>query len=166
MKINLTELIDGQKNELDFTIEDSIEPVVYLGDEISFITPVCFQGSVYIMNDDAYIKGKIKCVAEFHCYRCLKKFKKSIATEIDEKLMRENDPELEEDDCFIIRNNMIDISKIIENTFILSFPMKVLCDENCKGLCPICGVDLNLKQCNCKEKAVDPRLAPLKDLLR
>lgn len=166
MKINLTELIEGQKKEFDLKMEEEIDPIVYRGDTISFVAPVSFLGSIYMVNNEIYIQGKSEWTAEFQCHRCLKKFVKSILVDVNERLTQEDTAEFEEDDCFVIRNNQIDISKIMENLFVLSLPMKTLCDPNCKGLCSVCGANLNVEQCDCKSEAIDPRLAQLKDLLQ
>ena len=62
-------------------------------------------------------------------------------------------------------------SKIIEQTLDFNLPQKVLCDEDCKGLCPKCGANLNKETCSCSETAsdedyIDPRFAKLKDLFK
>ncbi|NMA14219.1 MAG: DUF177 domain-containing protein [Clostridia bacterium] len=44
--------------------------------------------------------------------------------------------------------------------------MKTLCREDCKGLCPICGSNLNIKQCRCERESIDPRLAALKNFFK
>lgn len=166
MKVGVTELVEGQKKELHLEIEDRIETIDYAGDEISFTQPTLFKGRIYNANGDLYIQGFVESVVELCCHRCLKRFQQKIIGEVHEKLFEEDSPQVDIDEYFVIKNNMVDITKIMENTLVLSLPMKIICDEHCKGLCLVCGTDLNEHQCNCKNDEVDPRLAKLKDLLQ
>ena len=60
---------------------------------------------------------------------------------------------------------LIDIDELIMTDVTLEIPFQLLCREDCKGLCPVCGSDLNEKTCNCTQKQIDPRLEKLKMLL-
>ena len=60
---------------------------------------------------------------------------------------------------------MVDLIDLMREQFVLALPMKPLCEEACKGLCAVCGTNLNKTQCGCAPKWEDPRLAPLKSLL-
>lgn len=63
-------------------------------------------------------------------------------------------------------NPVIDIIEYIVDVLYINEPMKVLCDEDCKGLCMHCGINLNEESCQCdKQNAIDPRFEKLKDLL-
>ncbi len=59
----------------------------------------------------------------------------------------------------------INLHDILKEQILLNIHMKPLCDENCKGICPKCGKDLNTESCFCEEKDIDPRLEVLKSLL-
>ena len=59
---------------------------------------------------------------------------------------------------------IIDFDPILREQLLLALPMYLICSEDCKGLCPLCGQDLNVKSCGCEPKRVDPRLAVLKDI--
>ncbi|QEK12015.1 DUF177 domain-containing protein [Crassaminicella thermophila] len=166
MRVNLTELVEGQKKELDLEVEAKIENIGYFGDEIPLVAPVVFKGKIYNANGEIYIEGIVESTGEFSCYRCLEKFQKKIIGEIHEKLIYESSPQAEIEEYFIIKNNMINISEIMENVLISALPMKIVCDEQCRGLCLVCGENLNKHQCNCEKDEIDPRLAKLKDLLQ
>ncbi|MDF2674142.1 MAG: hypothetical protein K0R09_2410, partial [Clostridiales bacterium] len=62
--------------------------------------------------------------------------------------------------------NSIDLKDMVMDNIILSMPIKFLCSPECRGLCPVCGKNLNKYQCNCNKNNVDPRLAVLKDLFK
>ncbi|WP_053956962.1 YceD family protein [Inediibacterium massiliense] len=166
MKINIAELMDGQKNQLSIEMKDEIEKLDSFGDEIVLVGPTVFKGNVYISNGDFYIKGIAQSTGVFHCHRCLKKFEQTFYGEVDEKLVTEGSFEAETGEYYIIKNKQVELSEIIENTLVEALPMKIVCDENCKGLCLVCGKNLNEDTCDCSKDDIDPRLAKLKDLLQ
>lgn len=77
-----------------------------------------------------------------------------------ENLQNEND----DDDYIVVKNRELDLDEFVNEEVSLSLPNKILCSEDCKGLCSKCGMSLNLKQCDCK-KDVDPRMEALLQLL-
>lgn len=58
----------------------------------------------------------------------------------------------------------IDLTDLVREGIVLDYPRYLLCTERCRGLCPICGTNLNQAECNCREASVDPRWSKLKDL--
>jgi uncharacterized protein len=60
---------------------------------------------------------------------------------------------------------VIDVDDLVREQLLLALPAQVLCQDECKGLCPICGGDKNLKNCNCQEAEIDPRWAGLKEIV-
>jgi uncharacterized protein len=69
----------------------------------------------------------------------------------------------EEIDSAEIVDDLIDITELVRDILIASQPIQSLCKADCKGLCPVCGQNLNNGECNCNRLSVDPRLAPLMD---
>ncbi|MFR7894556.1 MAG: YceD family protein [Dysosmobacter sp.] len=70
----------------------------------------------------------------------------------------------EDDEILLLEDGKVDVGELAREAFILDMDTKTLCSEDCKGLCPHCGADLNLGPCSC-QKEVDPRLAVLAKLL-
>jgi uncharacterized protein len=64
------------------------------------------------------------------------------------------------------KDETIDLGEVMRDEFYLALPMKPLCKDDCKGLCPVCGVNRNRETCACKADWVDPRLEALKALLK
>ena len=97
------------------------------------------------------------------CDRCGKEFKKaknvSFACMLAEELQNEDN-----DEIVLLEDGVVDVGELARTAFILDMDTKTLCSEDCKGLCPRCGADLNLGPCSCK-KETDPRLAVLAKLL-
>ena len=72
----------------------------------------------------------------------------------------------EDNDSFVLIDNyQLPLQELVEEDLILDQPSKILCREDCRGLCPQCGKDLNQGLCGCRQETVDPRLAILKQLL-
>ncbi|KXG76006.1 YceD family protein [Thermotalea metallivorans] len=166
MKVNIREVIAGQKNKINIEAKEEIKDIGYFGDDVAFITPVTLKAEILKVDNEIFISGTVEGIVEFHCARCLKRFQREIKERVYAQFGtgRMDDEEME--DSYPVVDEMIDISEIIRNTLIASLPMKVVCDENCKGLCSVCGRDLNVEMCNCKIEEIDPRLAKLKDLLQ
>ena len=74
---------------------------------------------------------------------------------------------MDDDDLSVAyyRDGQIDLSQLMDEQFYLALPMKPLCREHCKGLCPSCGTNLNEAACDCQVRWEDPRLAGLKALM-
>jgi uncharacterized protein len=80
----------------------------------------------------------------------------------------EGEREVADDDLSTayFHDNAIDLEDLMREQFLLALPMKPLCSDACKGLCPQCGANLNTNPCNCNPSWVDPRLKVLSDLLK
>ncbi|MBU5482747.1 DUF177 domain-containing protein [Clostridium sp. MSJ-11] len=160
MIVDLSDLLKRKviKKDIDITME---EKGFYDGSEyIAFLKPVKLKGEFNLIGDTINLNGTVTTTLELICSRCLVKFAKKVEIPIEEKLSKE---ENKDDDYIFIEGDVIDITEIIENNIIVSLPIKMLCNEKCKGLCPDCGVNLNDSACNCGENNIDPRLAKLKD---
>ncbi|PAB58886.1 YceD family protein [Anaeromicrobium sediminis] len=162
MKITLNELIEKRKESIDLDITIPVGEIGMINEEIEIISPVSLKGKIFHDDDSIYLEADIKTKAECICHRCLQKFQMDIENHIHEKLTI-NEEEME--DYYYINKNRLDITEVVDNVLVLNMPMKLVCDENCQGLCLACGVNLNKEQCDCESDQIDPRLAKLKDLL-
>jgi uncharacterized protein len=73
----------------------------------------------------------------------------------------------DEDNYFVVdpSSGFLQIDNMVRESILLTLPLKPLCREDCKGLCPICGIDLNKSVCSCVKRETDPRWEKLKGLL-
>jgi len=118
------------------------------------------------------IVGDVKTTLELPCSRCLEPFRQPVDAHFDLRYQPhaantgEDEREIEEDDLTtaFYENAEIDLGQLMREQFYLALPMKPLCGDDCKGLCPMCGTNLNRGSCSCKRDWDDPRLAALKDL--
>lgn len=142
-----------------------------LGD-VQLTAPLDFQGEAYKFNEEVILKGEISSVLRLSCSRCLEYFSCPFHSEFileyfpkGQEFLGE-EKELEEKDlaASYYTNNRIDLLATVKEQTFLSIPIKPLCFSQCKGLCPQCGCNLNLTNCNCFTEKVDDRLLVLKKL--
>ena len=125
------------------------------------------------VSEELTITGSISATVSLQCSRCLIEFEKKLSFDVDllylpiEEMGDDEAHELSPDESEIAfyRNDEIDIEDVIREQLILNLPMKPLCSDECKGLCPVCGTDLNLNSCECIANRIDPRFEILKKLL-
>ncbi len=146
--------ITGKYYDFDFA-PDAIEEIK----DIQFLEPVHFTGSIYKSNQDVRIKGTVRTKIQVACNRCLELFAFPITSDFEVFYQpRPHNQKQEEDIPFgelgVLHydDNTIDLAESTRDTIILEIPMKLLCKEDCRGLCPQCGQNLNLGPCTCTTK--------------
>ena len=108
------------------------------------------------------ISGDTELVLGIPCDRCLTVTKQPIEIRIDENVDFDNLSENQE----YVTDRTIDVEKLLYSEIILNLPMKVLCKDDCKGICWKCGQNLNLKDCGCDTFVPDPRMAVISDIFK
>jgi DUF177 domain-containing protein len=119
------------------------------------------------------VSGRVKTRLELVCSRCVEPFDVPVDASFELRYLPqaenagEGEREIAEDDLTTAyyREGTLDISELLREQFQLTLPMKPLCSDDCRGLCPECGTNLNRTTCSCAPKWEDPRLAPLRALL-
>jgi uncharacterized protein len=109
------------------------------------------------------LEGQALSTMDTRCDRCLKPITVDVDVPVETLLAEELEDE-ENDEIVLLENGEADLDDIFTTACILSLDGKHLCSEDCKGLCAICGADLNEGPCGCG-KELDPRLAVLAKLL-
>ncbi len=175
MKLDLSQIFDKDIYKLDLDesvdIKTSDENLKTISD-IKLEKPVNITGSIYATETDGevYLDSKLTYEYVENCGRCLAVFSPKVESNLSAKIIENSNQQTEEDDDELIiyydsKNSELEIEEAILATIELNLPMKPLCGEDCKGLCDVCGVDLNVEQCDCTKDDIDPRLEKLKDLL-
>jgi uncharacterized protein len=121
---------------------------------------------------DVVLQGRLTTKLAAECGRCLRPVEMPIATEFNEKFVRavtwaaEEQHELLPEDLNIsvFDGEGIELDDLVREELLLAVPVNVLCREDCKGLCPTCGIDRNLSNCQCESNEVDSRWQKLKEL--
>jgi len=131
-------------------------------------------GKVRLMRTDDGIltTGTIKTGNEVTCSRCTSPFDYPLTLNVEGEYFPSTDivsgtplPEPEEPDSFTIdEHNILDLTEAIRQYALLAIPMKPLCHQDCAGLCPSCGANLNQTSCGCPPEPTDPRWSALRKL--
>jgi len=132
-------------------------------------------GSVTLkrIQETLYLEGDIRTEAETDCSRCLEAAHlpisgsfKYVLSPAQAEAEHAEEQELNPDDLDIAcyQDDLIDLDPLIIEQILLQIPMKILCREDCRGLCPHCGINLNQHSCRCHDEHMDSRLAILKKL--
>ena len=120
------------------------------------------------------LSATIRVQTEAECGRCLKGIEHQSVVAVEEECFPTVDPstgrrmfppDVAEGVLHIDYSQMLDLSDVMRQYLLTSEPLKVLCREDCKGICPECGVDLNVDGCKCSQAQVDPRWGALAELL-
>lgn len=123
---------------------------------------------------DVLVRGVLSGDIELECSRCLKTFDVGIKSRMDivfhpevvNKKEESHGLRADELETEFYKDDTLDVDNLLVEQLILNVPMKPLCSPECKGICPKCGTDLNLEQCNCETVEIDPRLKILETLLK
>lgn len=151
------------------------EDVAQDGDAYRIVAPVQLDFDIHKDHARFRLEGTARTELELSCSRCLESFRMPVDATFDVRYLpatemesAEQEREVEEDDLetSYYRDDQIDLNELLREQFYLALPMKPLCREDCKGLCPRCGTNLNTGACDCATAWEDPRLAPLKQLKR
>ena len=143
-------------------------------DDYRVAAPVVVSMDVEKAGTDRFrVSGRAVTRLELSCSRCIEPFEVPFEAEFDLQYLSETanqgegERELADEDLgtAFYRDGTLDIAELLREQFQLTLPMKPLCDDACRGLCPECGASLNRADCGCAPKWEDPRLAPLKGLL-
>ena len=161
MRLNLRDIIEVPGGSVRFACEFSTEGLDFPSIR-EYLTKPYAEGRVYNEAGILHLEGLLTAELLCACDRCGEAFESVKETELDAILVEENpgdDPEL-----FVLQDDGIDLDEVLTTLFVLDMETKFLCREDCKGLCPSCGKNLNLGPCGCR-KSIDPRFAVLEQLL-
>ena len=164
MEIDVRRLfeIEGEREDFSFTLDLSDTEI---WSHKPLVSPVRIEGSV--QNRSSIVTLAYKAVCDLHtfCDRCLTDFDKTVTYSFEYTLVRElQDSDIQE--YILVEGDFFDLGALCESDIVLNLPLKFLCRDDCKGLCPVCGKNLNHSECDCLNTQIDPRLAALKNLLK
>ena len=163
MQLDLREIINIPGGKVDFDYSPDLSGLE--------------TGSVVEIKPDARAVGEIRNIAGVltfgaeltvttvcECARCLKIMDNPVKLHVSATLSDDDGSDSDNPDMFYLDGNLADVDEILVNAFVLNTEQRFVCSESCKGLCPMCGADLNVEPCKCREE-IDPRLAVLGQLL-
>ena len=108
--------------------------------------------------------GDARLVLKTECDRCLTDVLTEVKISVDRIAVSPDVESEEEEDRQFMEDYQLDVDALVQSEMIVNWPFKILCKEDCKGICPKCGQNLNMGMCGCDTFVPDPRMAVLKDI--
>lgn len=169
MAISLSELLTRGKGSLQVTMPIGIDEFVLNGciyplqskSDVSMTLTVLSKSRILVE-----LSGSMILLVP--CDRCLKDVMVPIELSASQKLDFESEQEQKNDpnELSYIDGYDLDVDLMVREEILVNFPSKVLCSEDCKGICRLCGADLNKCECGCDRTELDPRMAVILDLFK
>jgi uncharacterized protein len=141
----------------------------YHTSEIKQVAPVEVTATAELLEGQIRIEGQLETKIEMVCARCLEPVVEDVNRSFDllyaplPKGAKPKEDRLKDDDTEIgfFEGDGLFLADMLREQVLLALPLKVICQSDCRGLCPNCGANLNHEECRCETHATDPRLAPL-----
>lgn len=169
MLINLSDVFTEEGKSVIREVPLEIDKITFQGDEYVIVekSPV----TVKLTNmkpGRAMIEACVKVTTAHVCDRCLKNVNHEFDLHISEEAVSPEAADLNEEDeeQDFMEGYQLNVDSLVSNEIFTCWPMKILCREDCKGLCKVCGKDLNEGECGCDSFVPDPRMAAIMDIFR
>ncbi len=156
---------------VEFVLEsegDNIEGTI---EGVTFRDVIRLKVHLQKVKEEYLLHGLVTAPVDVECSRCLEMYESDLVAEMDvviktaeAKPMPASD---RAEDCIYLKQNehIVDLTDMVRQALTLALPMKPVCNEECKGLCPNCGVNLNEETCDCSPDEIDERWDGLRNLL-
>jgi uncharacterized protein len=169
MRIELENLESGKGDFAHVYQPDDLNPI---DERIRLIEPATVSGTVRKSRHDVFVDGHLDTRAQVECDRCLQQVELPVSADFSLEYIPGSEyessevAELGEAELAVavFDGETIDVDEIVKEQILLAVPTRVLCREDCKGICPECGKDRNTGECTCVTDNIDPRWAALKNL--
>ena len=150
MVLNIAPLTRFEQSAVSFVLQQPLS-LDYKGNTAYFKEPASIEGEITILGEGLFqASGNIKAVCVTPCDCCLEEAEQALEITFSERYSRLEDQQ----DVYTFTGDTIDLSQMVEENVLLHMPMRILCKEDCRGLCPLCGTNLNYNQCNCVQQSV------------
>jgi uncharacterized protein len=169
MRIELENLEGGKSDFAHVYQPDDLNPV---DERIALSGPATVGGKVRLAGNEVFVNGHVETRARVECDRCLQPVETPVNTDFALEYITGSEYESSgaaelteaEMSVSVFDGEAIDVDEIVKEQIVLAIPTRMLCREDCKGICPECGTDRNTGECDCNTKDIDPRWAALKNL--
>jgi len=169
MRIELENLEGGKGDFAHVYNPDDLNPV---DERVKLTAPATVNGKIRLAGNEVLVNGYVDTRAQVECDRCLKPIELPVNSDFELEYITGSEYESSgaaelteaEMSVSVFDGAAIDVDEIVKEQILLTVPTRMLCREDCKGICPQCGVDRNTGECNCVTEDIDPRWAALKNL--
>lgn len=150
MKFDISNINKGTGDAMEIRYQGSLPQDDFV-DTITVKDDLLLEGTLAHFDGTVFFDGTLKLSYVGRCARCLKPVKRSLNLKLQEKFsIRELD-----DETYIYEGNIIDLTKAVNDNIIVALPIRLLCVDQCKGLCAVCGKNRNDEPCECEEPNED-----------
>ncbi|MBQ9859940.1 MAG: DUF177 domain-containing protein [Clostridia bacterium] len=163
MLIQCRPLFMGEADSLSIDTELDFSQVEFQGAH-PFVKPIHVVGGIKVRAGVVQLSARAVFDFDGQCDRCLAPYTRSYDVPVEHTLVTTLENE-ENDDYILLEQYCLNLFDTVQTDILLELPYKTLCREDCRGLCTLCGKNLNEGLCGCNHKSVDPRLAVLRQLL-
>ncbi len=170
MLLNLSEVLVEPHSDIDKELPVEMEEISFDGR----IFPIAESERLsihveHIKGKELRIAGKGSVTVEIPCDRCLEPVREKLFLDFIKHVdLSVPDGEQAErlDETNYIDGYTLDVDQLVRNEMIIGWPTKILCSEDCKGICNTCGQNLNQGTCNCEDTGLDPRMSVIRDVFK
>jgi uncharacterized protein len=169
MRIELENLEGGKGDFAHVYQPDDLNPV---DERVSLTRSATVSGKVRLAGNEVFVNGHVETRAQVECDRCLQPVEAQVDADFALEYISGSEYESSgaveltaaEMSVSVFDGHAIDVDEIVKEQIVLAVPTRMLCREDCKGICPECGTDRNTGDCSCATNDIDPRWAALKNL--
>lgn len=167
MHIHMKELA-SKGNTLELVEDLDLTSLLKDRNDLLDYSPVHTDLKGHYVSGAVEVDGTLSLQITQPCSRCLTPVKQTLTLPFHERFVQQGTEaaELEDEDVNTVADEKIELTPYVEETVLLGLPFVPLCNEDCKGLCPVCGENRNEQPCSCRQERVDPRLAGLADFFK
>lgn len=171
MRIKAGALQEEKGRKVSFQLSEPMEALEYRGQTVEFASPVKLEVEAQNTGASIWVEAELTAHLKMHCSRCLEPFQQELTVDYQEEYFRSDEIDEAPEDTENVRvelyeDDAIDLTEGVRQNLLLSVPLQPLCQPDCRGICPECGINLNQDSCDCDTHVPDPRLAGLADLLK
>lgn len=167
MLVNLSDVLTSEGMEL--AREVPLELICYENGTESFDIVSKSPVSLTVSNagaDKAVLRGKLELSLRGACSRCLAEVPVALKLAFERTILSPEVQGEEADDFAFMDGFSLDVDALVHDEILINWPAKILCMDDCKGLCPVCGQNLNERDCGCDTFVPDPRMAVIQDIFK
>jgi uncharacterized protein len=164
------ENLEGRKGDFAHVYQpDELNPV---DERVRLTAPAAVNGKVRLSGNEVFVSGHVDTRAQVECDRCLQPVEAPVSADFTLDYITGSEYESSEVaelteaemSVAVFDGEGLDVDEIVKEQILLAVPTRMLCREDCKGICPECGIDRNTGECSCGADNIDPRWAALKNL--
>ena len=157
MKLDITKGIQRKGVSVDVALTDTWGEDRWNGDTIAYAGPVAFSGTYMLADETVIVRGVASADIASNCARCAGPAMTHVEAELEEAYVRDTGDERMQDldeDQYTYSGHVLELDDAVRTALLLELPSRVLCKEDCKGLCSQCGADLNINECSCQKDLI------------